>query len=450
MLRLILADLVANARIWLGILIVSIATGAIGAFGAALIATGILLGGKTLETLVAISGSVLLLTTVTALVVLGSLANLTVSLHQRGYALWQLVGISPRVIRVVVLGQLSIVALCGGVLGCVLARPLLQPLFNYTSRPFPGLETVQVNFGPGSAWWVILCTVAIVVLGGWRGARHASQVAPMEALREPKPRGLRMSWLRWAALAAVVSCLGAMMLSFAGADIPVIASQAVFIGPIIAGGFAAVGPILFPALLSAWTSVVPERASAAWFLARHSARYRLSQSTAAISPLMVAIAMAGGLYSAGETLANASTVQTGTAQSFAPGLESVVLLLGGPLLLSAIGTAMTVFMSGHARQREFALIQSAGGTHRGILAGAVFEALIYLVTAAILGIVATIATGLVTAWALGTTLPGTEASFGIVPTIAVAGGGLVLLLAATVIPTAVALRHDVPRTLAST
>ena len=450
MIRLIFADLAANARIWLGILIVTVATGAVGAFAAALIETGVSLGGTTLELLIGLSSSVILLTGITALVVLGSMANLTVSLQQRSYALWQLVGIDPGLTRRVVVTQLAILGLFGAFLGCLCAWPLLQYLFDFVRTPFPGLETVRLAFGAGSFYWVICSTAAIVVLGGWRGARHASRIAPVKALREPEPQGAKMGWVRWVTFGSVVACLSAMMLSFVGADVAFIASQTVFIGPIIAGGLAAIGPILFPALLRAWTAVVPRGASAAWYLARHCAGYRLSQSTAAISPLMVAIAMAGGLYSAGETLANASSVQTNTPQSFAPGVDAVVLILGGPLLLSALGAAMTVFMSGHARRREFALIQSAGGTHRTILAAAIFEAVIYMLTAAILGTFATAATGLITAWAVSTTLPGTAASFGIAPTTAVAGAGLLLLLVATVIPTAVALRHDVPGTLAST
>ncbi len=451
MLRLILADLVAGARIWLGILVITAVTGMVGAFSAAVIETGIGLSGATLELLVVgLSGTVIILTTITALIVLGSMANLTVSLQQRGYALWQLVGIGPGLIRLVVLSQLAIVGISGAFLGCLLAEPFLQPVFDYVSGSFPGLDGVRLVFGAGSGFWVILSIVAMVMLGGWRSARQASRIAPLEALREPEPPRLRMGWLRWVTLGIVVACLGAMMLSFVGADIAAIGSQGVFIGPIIAGGFAAIGPLLFPALLRAWTAVVPERASASWFLARHSAGYRLSQSTAAISPLMVAIAMAGGLYGTVETLANAAAIQSGNAQNLAPGIDEAVLVLGGPLLLSAVGAAMTVFMSGHARKREFALIQSAGGTHRSILAGAAFEALIYLLTAAILGIAATIASGLIIAWGLGTTIPGTAPSFGIAPTLAVAGCGLLLLLAATVVPTAVALRHDVPQTLAST
>lgn len=105
MMRLVLSDLAAHARVWLGVLAVTIATGGVGAIAAGLIETGIVHGGRVQEGLSSTSAAVIMFTAVTALIVLGSTANLTVALQQRSYALWQLVGIRPTLVALVVLGR---------------------------------------------------------------------------------------------------------------------------------------------------------------------------------------------------------------------------------------------------------------------------------------------------------------------------------------------------------
>lgn len=101
-------------------------------------------------------------------------------------------------------------------------------------------------------------------------------------------------------------------------------------------------------------------------------------------------------------------------------------------------------MSGHAREREFALIQAAGSTQTVIVLTAIWEAIIYTVTAAILGVTATVLGGLIIAIALNLAFP--TVSFATIGLLA--GGGFVLILAATVVPTVAALRHNIPHTLA--
>ncbi|MFK3679094.1 FtsX-like permease family protein [Microbacterium sp. NPDC090218] len=101
-------------------------------------------------------------------------------------------------------------------------------------------------------------------------------------------------------------------------------------------------------------------------------------------------------------------------------------------------------MSGHTREREFALIQAVGSTRGAIVLTAIWEAVAYAVTAVIIGTAATVIGGFVIAGALS--LPSPVVAF---PAIGlIAGGGLVLLLAATVLPTVAALRTEIPRTLA--
>lgn len=444
MIRLILSDLVTHARVWLGTLAVTIAAGFVAAVAAGLIETGIAHGGRVQEGLGSTSAVVIIFTTVTALIVLSSTANLAVALQQRNYALWQLVGMRPALVGVVVLTQLGIVGIVGAFIGCLITVPSIGPLFAWSFTDWPVMQGVEVELTLVGSLLVTAGVVAVIVIGGLRGARRASRTPPIEALRDPEPPRIRMGWFRILLTAGTIAACVGMSTGMNGARISQISGMAPLLTPLIAGVLAASGPVLYPLVLRAWTSLLPARVSASWFLAHNSARYRLSQSAAAVGPLMVAIALAGGLYTSGATLAAAQAEQTGNTGGFALAPEGVVILLGGPLLLSAIGAAATVFMSGQAREREFALVRAAGSTQAAIVLTALWEAVIYTITAVVLGTLATVVGGIIVANALGLLLP--TVSFATIGLIA--GGGFVLILAATVAPTTAALRHEIPRTLA--
>jgi len=443
MIRLVLSDLLLHAHVWLGSLAVTATTGFVAAIAAGLIETGAVHGGRVQEGLASTSSAVIMFTAVAALVVLASTANLAVALQQRSYALWQLVGIRPALVGLVVLMQLAVIGAVGALIGGLVAVPVFDPLFAWVFREWEDMQGISLHLSPVSLLAVLAVVTAVVVLGGLRGARHARRTPPIEALRDAEPPRVRIGWFRLVILAGTLAGAVALATALDGtASISAFSGQAMLLTPLIAATFAAAGPFLFPLVLAGWTSLVPARVSATWHLARASARHRLSRSTAAIGPLMVAVALAGGLYTLAGTL-GAHAARTGSDGRYELAPEGVVLLLGGPLLLSAVAAAATVFMSGHAREREFALLQAAGSTPRTVMAAAVWEAVVYATTAAILGTVATALGGAVIAAALALPLPAVSfTTLGIV-----AGGGFLLILVATTAPTAAALRHPVPRSL---
>ena len=446
MFRLLVGDLVANARIWLGTALVAAVTAAVLAVDAALIETGAAVGGDVGLALYGISGTVLLSTAVAAVVVLGTVANLTVTLQQRGYALWQLVGLSTGRIRSVVSAQLLVVALLGGAVGCAVAAPALQPFYDVVFDGTPDLGGLRLRFGGVAAVSVVALVGVLVVLSGSRAAGRAGRVPVIRVLREPDPPRQRMGAARWSAAVAVLAVLVSVTSSLRSTPLDRLVTPLMLIAPLLAALFAAVGPRLFGPLLSGWTRLLPAAASASWFLARHSTRQNLGRSTATISPLLVAIALTGGLYAATRTVAGATEIETGDVP---PALSSgsVLLVLGGPLLLSLVGAAVTVAMSSSARQRESALVQAAGGTPGTVLLAAAAEAVVYVGTALLLGVVAVAATALAGSWAAQ--VPGASPSFPVGPVAVTAGVGFLLVLVATVVPTALALRRDVPAVLAA-
>jgi putative ABC transport system permease protein len=438
MLKLIFSDLVANARIWFGTLLIAAAAAAVGSVVAGDIATAISVGGTEALALYGISGTVTAFAVVTALIVVGSVAGLTVTLQQRGYALWQLVGIRPSLVRFVVTCQLLVVSLLGAVLGCLVATPFLGALFRYAFADSAGLASLRPRFGVAAAVPVVLFVTLVLTVGGSRSAGRASRTAPIRTLRDSEPPSSRMTASRWVGGIVTLGIIVAITATLPGTGLDTLAVPLMLIAPLVAGLFAAFGPLFLARLVRAWTSVLPDTASGAWYLARNSTAFNVGRSTATISPLTVAIALAGGLYAANGTVGHATPGGSGNLTT-----GSVVLLVGGPLLLAVLGAVATVFMSSRRREREFALIVAAGGTPGLVLAAAAWEAVIYVGTALLLGAFAIATTAVAGGLATGV-LP----AFGVLPALTVAAISLVLVLAATVLPTAVALRHEVPSVLA--
>jgi len=440
MLRLIVSDLFANVRIWVGALVVAAASAAVTTVAAAEIETAARTGGNVGLALYAISGTVLLFATLTAVIVLGSISNLAVALQQRAYALWQLVGIRPGLIRLVVLAQLCIVAVLGAAAGCAVTTPALPPLFRFFFAGSDGLDGLRPRFGPAAAAAVIAFVTVVVVLSGSRGAGRASRVPALQSLREADLPRRRMGVPRWLGALAVLAIIVSIGASLPGTEAGRLSTPLMLIAPLVAGLLAALSPVVFPVFLRGWTALIPASVSASWYLARNSTAQNVSRSTAAVSPLMVAVALAGGFYTA-TGIGNAAVSRD--SASAVPDVASgtVALLIGGPVLLAVLGATATIFMSSRSREKEFALIQAAGGTEETVLGAAACEAVIYVVTAAGLGATAVAVTALAGLWAAGSWVFG-AGSVGVI-----AATGLVLTLAATVLPTLSALREEVPRTL---
>jgi putative ABC transport system permease protein len=445
MIRLVAADLLAGTRIWIGGLAVAAAAAFVAAFAGGLIETGNVHGGRVREALESSSSAVLIFTAVAALVVLSSTGHLAVTLQRRSHALWQLVGVPPAVVGVVVAAQLLTIGILGALIGCGIALVLFAPLYRIVFRVWDdGMADIALHLTTASVGWVVLAVAATALLGGLRGVHSAVRVRAIEALREPEPSGMRVGWLRVVVFAGTSAGAAGLAASMDGASLSGLSSQAMFLTPLLSGAVAAAGPVVYPLAMRAWTAIVPLRAAASWFLARHTAAHRAAQSSAAIGPLMVAASLAAGLYSTGATLGASQEQRTGDGGGFDIPFEAAMLLLGGPLLVSAVGAAATVLMSGHARERELALVRATGSTGPAAVLAAVWEAVVYAVTAALLALGVTTVGGWLLARALGLAAP----MISFVSVGVVAGCGFALLLAATVLPTITALRRPIPRVLA--
>lgn len=448
MFRLLLSDLVLNARIWIGALCVAAATAAAGSAAAGLIETGIGLGFLQAAGLSVLGSALILFTVISAVVVLSSVTRLTVALQRRGYALWQLVGIPPRTIVVIVRTQLVLVAALGASLGCLVAGPFVPAFLEFGLSDSEGLRDVTERFSVAGALWVILSVTVVVWFSGLGASRRAGRVRAIEVLRDPAMSDARMTWVRWVMVVLTLIIGASMTMSLGRGSLGDGGSQILLIGPMYTAAATAAGPILFPWVLKTWTSIIPDSVSSSWFLARNTAGYDITRSSSTVSALLVSIALPGSLYTGFLTYGNAINALTGVERSaLAP--QSFLLMLGGALLVSLAGAAATVYMASRAREREAALVRSAGGTRGVVLRRAVWEALMHVGTATIVAAMILVITGVGQAWSLSAIAPGTLPGLGIAAAAAALCSGLVIILAASLLPAIGASRRGITQVLAA-
>ncbi|WP_433132506.1 hypothetical protein ACQPWW_13320 [Micromonospora sp. CA-240977] len=440
--RLVFADLLDNARIWFGLFAVTALTAVVTAVVAAAIETGVVVGGFVALALYAISGTMLMFGAVTAFVVLGSVAGLAVTLQQRAYALWQVIGLRPAHVRRIVLAQVAIVALAGGMSGCLIARPVLGPLFRFGFSAGTGIAGLDVKFGLLSATVVVVFVVLLALAAGAKGARRAARTEVIATLREADAPPAAMNAKRWVGGGLLLVLLSGISLSLPDTNADKLSAPLMLIGALLSGICAAWSPLLLGRLMRFWTALVPASWSSAWYLARQTTAGNLGRSAAAVNPLMVAVALVGSLYAAHDVVGRAPGSQSPPLQAGA-----VVFLLGGPVVLSALGATMTIFMASRTRERDVALLTATGASWATALRAAAAESLIYVGTAALLGAAVVGLIRLLGALVVGAAVvPSAET---VTSMALVLFGGVVLMVPATVVPTVLALRQDAPLALSA-
>lgn len=450
-------ELVRGYQLWLGSVIVIIASAAVCAAALAGFETAGTLSDEASGSLQSASGAVVAFGLMAAIAITGATTNLAVASGRRGYALLQLAGLLPRQVTAMVLAQLVMLALVGTGVGVGLGRIIAQPLLDLVLAQTTAPAGTVVVYGGGTVAWAFGLFAGVVVLSGFRAAIRAGRVPPIEALREPEPPRIRMRASRWVAVGisgaaslGVGLAVSAMSPSLTPEGRPVGLDSVTTLGLLFSIALTALavslGPILYPSIMRAWTALIPGDVSGAWFLARRSCRYRITQSTAAITPLMVGIALPGSMFTVFLTAANAMSAGGGPMDINS---VSIFTSLGPALLLAALGSAAVIFMTGRTRRRDNALISVSGGTVGTTALSAIFEAVIYVVTAFLIAAMIFGIVGLLIATAFAHTMTGVVPVYGITTALLIAGIGAVIVGLATVLPAIAPSRRSIPSLLAA-
>jgi putative ABC transport system permease protein len=389
MLTLLKADLLGDLRVWIGTFAVLVAAGAAAGIPATLVDTALGQSDVTVQLgLVSVASIALTLSVLSLVIVLTSTVRTLVELRRRTFALWLIVGVQPSQLGRLVLGELAAVAVLGAALGSVLAWLVCPTLVRALLVGSDGLGEVVPTLGPGSAAIGGAVVVGVVLLTALPRAREAGST-PVLALLRGGVRPRQRVVVRIVVAALLLALAGTM---FAGLpqSLPNGAAQSVLIGPVLIAAASAGAPVYVPRLIRLWTAVVPSRASVSWYLARATVIDSAERSSASVVSFMVAI---GLLWT---FLAGQNTAATALGGGVAADPRPLALLLGGPTLLAAVGAAAGVLMASSFREREEALLEVAGADRGVRVLTAAGEALIYVVTAAVLAsvVVALVAGGI--------------------------------------------------------
>ncbi|GAA4669311.1 hypothetical protein [Frondihabitans cladoniiphilus] len=411
--RLVLAELVGGWRLWAGAFVVCVVAALIALVCAGDVSTAAILSEAQNPS--GLINHALVFGAMNVPVVIGALNILlvyVVRLQRTHHALWQFGGVTPKLIRRIVVLQVGVVGVLAFLVALVLAAPTLRFLLNGLSAAVRGTEEEQITevaLSPAPTAIAFTVFLMVVVGSASSAARAASRTPALVAVRAPAEEPSRPSRARTVAGAIVLAVAGVLWaVTLNGGSGYLDFSQILVI---IA--FLLVAPVASQVVMEGWTRLMPFR-SPSWFLAKEFAHHNVVRSHAGISLLVVAAGI------------GVETGYIGLWQD--PEYFSIALaIFGTPIALVLVTGAATIFMTATHRRREAALLVVSGGTYGTAVRAAVVEAVIFVITALILGVVVALPS------ALGPQ-PGGTWWQAFVPLPFVLGLGLALLLTTTVAP----------------
>lgn len=460
MIRLALAELRADWRLWAGPLVVVTVTAALVGLaaahwwsaGSAEVAAAAARVGTTVGYVRSGSAMLYVCTALAAVTVLGTVCLATVEALRTRIARWRLAGALPGQVRWVILVHMLVLAVVGTVIGTVVAMTLIEPVSRVLDR-LGGEQAVAVDLrmSVASVATTLAATVGVCVLGARRPAWRSARVPAVEAIRAPAAPHRAMTTRRWVVTAVLTPAIAGQLAGHVFLEGPELVDLALqnglFLGLEVMLLIVVVAPAGLSAMMRLWSAVLPVRLSSAWYLARDSAAYQITRSSATVIPLMVGASLYGIFFGVLGTWQRAITA-SGSGEQL--NTVDTYVLLTPIAVLSAVGSVVIVSLSARARQREFALLRTAGATSRTILLMTVYEAVLYTVTA----IVLSLAGVAVSVFAVSVTLAGqglpVTPVFDLRQALALGAVALAGLMAAITLPAVAALRGDARHLLAPT
>lgn len=226
--------------------------------------------------------------------VVGSTFGFVVATRHRQIGLLRLVGATPRQVRLMVLGESSVVALLAAVIGCLLGT-LATPGFLALLK-WRGVLAVDLTLpAPWLAWAVAAsCGITVALMGAWRSSKRAAKVSPLAVFRTAGIERRRPSI--WQVLIGT-ACLGGSVVALVLSHHlqPYFALIAGILLPeVIVLGLYCFGGLLFPALAGLAGRPFAERDVSAR-LARDHVRTGVRTPVAIAAPILAISAMAGSM-----------------------------------------------------------------------------------------------------------------------------------------------------------
>ncbi|WP_394276289.1 FtsX-like permease family protein [Luteococcus sp.] len=346
-----------------------------------------------------------------AIPVLGAAVGLVVDSRRGSLARLALAGATPRQVRSTTTLQLVAASVACAVIGDVLGILALDPfmdLMDFNQRSDEVYVPVTREYSILPVLAANLLCIGVALLGGRRQARRASEVPPVEALRQasaPLPT-TRMG----TADRAKVVLLGLLMVAMFAA-VPVMLehrnketiSNLLVMGILqlyVCGALiTVVGRTLVAPLTRAWTGMLPT-SSSAWQLARSTISGRPDRIQRSLTPVMFSIGIGFGSAGIGQSMIR--TLQNsglGIDQSGSE-LASFAMIFGLPLAVAFAGGIGALVMMSRQRDAELALVGVVGATPAQRIWVPLLEAVMIVGSATVLGLLMTVPAYVFQGWSL--------------------------------------------------
>lgn len=329
--------------------------------------------------------------------VIGSAASLVVDSRRGSLARLALTGATPRQVVATVMSQLAVVSLACSVVGDVLAYVALEPTLQFLAYERSEGETVPAPTAVYAVWPVLLASllaVGLALLGGYKQARRASRIPPVEALRQAGGgRREGMTAARWVGV-------GLCLLLVVGTYVAIPAITAVRTKETIsnlvltslcllvlgAALLALLAPLVVGPLTRAWTRLVPSF-DVSWDLTRSTTVAKGPRLTKSVVPVMMAIGLLFGNVAIVDTVFSSAAASGWDLDYGHTGAASLLTTIGLPLLIALAGGVGSLVMMSRQRDAELALSGVVGTTPAQRLAMPVMEGVVIAVTGALMALV---------------------------------------------------------------
>lgn len=380
--RLVLADSRMQAKMWLWGLLAAVvgaacSTGSVIAMFAAMSAAAAAGDSTMVSASISLGGNIVFFTVLAAVGVVASISGLILAAQQREHALWMILGIPRRRVRVILRLELLVLGCLAGVIAIPVALLVANLSLAQWSMAGLNLHGATASFEPWQAGASLLGGVVPCLLGGWGVTSRVSKMPQMRAFRaavNPAARlGVARAVLAFFLLAGVVGMwIPGLLLELSGG----VAQRTAFV---FAGNLFLIcmllllGPWVLTALLRTWTALVPVR-GVAWHLAVQACRARSARSVTTILPFALSISLVGLFMLMGNVMPASSA-----------GIDDVLVVLGLVFVVAWTGGLAVIALVGTERRRDSALVTVAGARPGVITRSTMYEGVIYAGTALVFG-----------------------------------------------------------------
>lgn len=387
LLKLTVRSVAIDVVSWLALIITSAMLAVVVTLDIGLVVAGAGTSGEAQQSFVAFGCVALGFCVLVGLLSLMMVIRVCLGLQRRSVALWQLAGVLPRTVFVVLLGEVLLVGLLSSLLGALVAGLAWFPFARLiSSSGLPSDGALARPLTPLALWIGTGSTGVICVLGGLLSARRIARGDVLEAVRGggqtsrsgfSLPRRIARTVLSAAIIAGTAAlymaigherplaskrAVGDFMTVYAGMGMLVCLVVACCANPLIRGLLALIG-------------LGSDRLGTPWFLAVREASSHPDLTRGLIMPIGLAGGAVGVMMA---WIGKLGSVLSGSGETVSAPPGQMALLFGGAVVVGCVAASSVVFATMRSRERDAAILIAGGGTNGLVWMKAACETVIYL------------------------------------------------------------------------